>query len=66
MSWLFCCGDEKEKAVEQRSTLDLSRPLMPELKEAIKFDDVEGLSGKLNEQSLLLNDILTQKKPNGV
>ena len=39
---------------------------MPELKEAIKFDDVEGLSGKLNEQSLLLNDILTQKKASGV
>ena len=45
MSWLFCCGDEKEKVVEQKSTLDLSRPLMPEIKEAFKIDDLEGLSG---------------------
>lgn len=49
MSWLFCCGDEKEKVVEQKATLDLSRPLMPELKEAVIIDELEGLSGKQNE-----------------
>lgn len=62
MSWLFCCGDEKQKVYDKTQTMDLSRPIMPELKEQInQEDELEGLSGKQNAQSQLLNDILTKK-----
>ena len=66
MSWLFCCGDNKQKTQDLKSTMDLSRPIMPtavsQVNGHLKIDDeIEGLSGKQSAQSQLLSDIIAQK-----
>lgn len=50
MNWLFCCGDESQKAREGNNTLDLSKPIMPSLR-LNDSDELEGLSGKPSAQS---------------
>jgi hypothetical protein len=50
MNWLFCCGDESQKAKERVSTMDLSKPIMPEVKVNDELE-LEGLSGKPSAQS---------------
>ena len=60
MNWLFCCGDESQKSKDLKSTIDLSKPIMPEtnIKDS---DELDGLSGKPSAQSKLLSEILTLK-----
>ncbi|CDW76308.1 UNKNOWN [Stylonychia lemnae] len=63
MSWLFCCGDQKQKALESKSTLDLSKPIMQvQTIKHFEEDDVTALSGQQSHQSKLLQDILVQKR----
>lgn len=45
MNWLFCCGDESQKTKDQKNTVDLSKPIMPDLK-LKDSDELDGLSGK--------------------
>jgi hypothetical protein len=64
MNWIFCCGDSSHKAKETKTTVDLSKPIMPEvkLKEGqIEEGELEGLSGNQSAQSKLLNDIIAKK-----
>jgi len=48
MNWLFCCGDSSQKAKETQGTIDLSKPIMPEVRlreGAFQEEELEGLSG---------------------
>ena len=47
MNWFFCCGDESHKTKEKNQTVDLSKPIMQELK-INDASELEGLSGKLS------------------
>eukprot|EP00347_Sterkiella_histriomuscorum_P013487 403364528 len=71
MSWLFCCGDQKQKQSEFRNTLDLSKPLPQESRlyqspeshqHLLSEEDFVGLSGFQDDQSKELKNILELNK----
>ncbi len=56
MSWLFCCSNSQQNIKENQSTMDLSKPISTPIKIKPEIqNDLEGLSGKPNEESQKLN-----------
>lgn len=64
MNWLFCCGDKTQATKEGGNTLDLSKPMLVRARplEEMNKEDMEGLSGKQNAESKLLNALISGKK----